>query len=315
MKKKFLYTLFLIGISNCLWSQKMDTVAIQLSQQKNPFNKQKFGIVTGVQAASYGTTLYFLNKIWYADYPKSSFHFYNDNGEWLKMDKLGHSYTAYQLSRAGFASWKWTGISDKKAILLASASGIGFQTIIETLDGFSLEWGWSWGDMAANTIGTGIWATQQLIWNQQRIRLKFSSHYNNYTDPVLEARTRNYFGNTFAERLIKDYNAQTYWLSANLHDFAPQSSLPKWLNIAVGYGAENMFGGYTNDWNTPSGWVNRNDLQRHGQLFISPDIDFEKIPTKSKVLKSVFFVLNAIKIPAPTLIISNGKVCGQMLYY
>jgi hypothetical protein len=48
---------------------------------------------------------------------------------------------------------------------------------------------------------------------------------------------------------------------------------------------------------------------------LSLDVDFEKIPTQKKWVKSLFFVLNAIKFPAPTLILSNGKWSSQWLYY
>src|SRR5690606_39292104 len=44
-------------------------------------------------------------------------------------------------------------------------------------------------------------------------------------------------GNTFAARLLKDYNAQTYWLSVDADKFF---TFPKWLNVAVGYGVADM---------------------------------------------------------------------------
>jgi asparagine synthetase B (glutamine-hydrolysing) len=87
------------------------------------------------------------------------------------------------------------------------------------------------------------------------------------------------------------------------------------LNIAVGYGADNMFGGYGNSWPSPNGDIVRNDIKRYQQWYLSLDVDFEKIPTKKKWVKSMFFVLNAIKFPAPTLMLSNGKWSSQWLYY
>ncbi|OJU23360.1 MAG: hypothetical protein BGN92_03335 [Sphingobacteriales bacterium 41-5] len=52
----------------------------------------------------------------------------------------------------------------------------GFLTVIEILDGFSNKWGFSWGDMAANVFGAGMFQGQQLLWNEQRIKFKFSFH-------------------------------------------------------------------------------------------------------------------------------------------
>lgn len=271
--------------------------------------------MTSLQGVAYGTSMIALNKIWYDGFPKSKFHYYNDAGEWLDMDKVGHGYTAYHLTRMSYRTWKWTGLSDKKAILIAGVTGLGYQTVIETLDGYSSGWGWSWSDMKSNTAGIGLWMSQELLWKKQRIRLKFSAHYNKYNDPILEKRTNEFFGSVFSERLLKDYNAQTYWLSANLHDFNKQLPVPQWLNIAIGYGADNMFGGYGNNWPGPNGSINRDDIKRFPQWYVSLDVDFEKVKTRKKWVKSLLFVLNTIKIPAPTLIYANNKWSSQWFYY
>ena len=308
-------TAFLISISS--WGQMHDSSFNPNSKytNKDSYFKKKVRIVSSLQTLSYGGSLIALNKIWYDGYPRSSFHFYNDAGEWLDMDKAGHSFTAYTLSRMSYASWQWAGVKGQKAILLAGLTGMGYQTIIETLDGFSSQWGWSWPDIGSNTAGIGLWMGQELLWKKQKIKLKFSTHYIKYADPQLEERNNQLFGSVWSERLVKDYNAQTYWLSANLHDFNENLPVPKWLSIAAGMGAENMFGGYGNNWPSAQGEIFRNDIKRYRQWYLSLDIDFEKIPTHKKWVKSLFFVLNAIKFPAPTLVLSNGKWSGQWLYF
>ena len=86
--------------------------------------------------------------------------------------------------------------------------------------------------------------------------------------------------------------------------------------VLLKYGWEqNMFGGFANNWSTPTGDVARMDLKRYAQWYLSLDVDFERIPTKSKALKSLFYVLDAIKMPAPTIMLANGKISGQWLYY
>ncbi len=94
-------------------------------------------------------------------------------------------------------------------------SGLAYQSVIELLDAHSENWGWSWSDMAANTLGVAVMMSQELAWNEQRFQLKFSSFPVRYTDPVLKARAIDQFGHTWAERTLKDYNSQTYWLSLN----------------------------------------------------------------------------------------------------
>ncbi|MGV3529076.1 MAG: DUF2279 domain-containing protein [Flavisolibacter sp.] len=262
----------------------------------------------GASVALYGGSFYYLNEAWYKKYPRSSFHTYNDSGEWMQMDKVGHAWTAYNTSRATTALWKWAGLPDKKAVVLGSLSGFAYLTVIEFLDGHSTEWGWSWSDIAANTSGSGLFALQQLAWGEQRIQYKFSSHKINY-EPGLKARADDLFGSSLPERLLKDYNAQTYWFSFNLHLFLPESRLPRWLNVSVGMGAQNMLGGYENVAFDENGnkIFDRSDLRRYRQWYIAPDVDFTKIHTNSRFLRTTFELLNVLKCPAPALEFSNGR--------
>lgn len=285
------------------------------SQQSNslisdsiPFRKRQkilayssFGIYAGM--------LVTLNQAWYANYPRSSFHFFNDNNEWLQTDKIGHAWGTYQLSRASYGAWRWAGASEKKAVLLGSLSGPGFLTVIEILDGFSAEWGFSPGDMAANIFGGGLFAGQQLLWQEQKIDYKFSFHRKDYGSALLNNRADNLFGKSLPERMLKDYNGQSYWLSFNIKSFFKQTNLPQWLNIAIGYGAEGMLGATENKWTDKNGTaIDRTDITRYRQWYLAPDINFTKIKTRSKFLKTVFFALNAFKFPLPGLELSQGKL-------
>jgi len=49
-----------------------------------------------------------------------------------------------------------------------------------------------------------------------------------------------------------------------------ESRFPKWLNVAVGYGAEGMVGSYYNPSNLPH-------FDRYRQYYLSLDIDFTRI--------------------------------------
>ncbi|PWU03962.1 MAG: hypothetical protein C5B52_02360, partial [Bacteroidetes bacterium] len=62
------------------------------------FHKGRFWLVAGGQAVIWAGSYVALNQAWYADYPKSSFHFFDDWDEWGKMDKLGHMWTAYNVA-------------------------------------------------------------------------------------------------------------------------------------------------------------------------------------------------------------------------
>jgi hypothetical protein len=53
-----------------------------------------------------------LNQLWYADYPRSDFHFINDNAEWLQMDKAGHIFLL-SFRAIGAEMLEWSGASQK----------------------------------------------------------------------------------------------------------------------------------------------------------------------------------------------------------
>jgi hypothetical protein len=155
-----------------------------------------------------------------------------------------------------------------------------------------------------------------MLWNEQRIVFKLSTHRPKYsTAPIqalnssetssLKERAGELYGNGFAELFFKEYNGQTIWASANIASFLPQKPkwIPAWLNVAVGYGIENVFGAERNKWYNEniSVFEAPSDVRRHSQVFVSLDVDFERIPTKSKALKSVFKLLNIFKVPFPTV--------------
>lgn len=274
-------------------------------------------LVGGINVVGYGASLIIFSNTWYKDYPKTSFHTFDDSKEWLQMDKVGHGWAAYNTGRASTEMWKWAGLSNKKATWIGGLSGTVYLTVIEFLDAHSAKWGWSWSDMAANILGSGLYISQQLGWEEQRIQFKFSFHYKNYSDPMLNERSDNLFGSSRIERMLKDYNGQTYWLSANLRSFFQGSNIPAWLNVAIGYGADGMFGGFQNIWiDEDTGMpVNRTDIKRYRQWFLAPDINFSKIKTNSKGVRLLLGILDAFKFPAPSLELSNGKLKVHAIHF
>lgn len=279
-------------------------------------NKQRMRLITAANIVGYGGSMAALYLAWYKDYPQSSFHTFNDNHEWQQVDKIGHVYSAYVESRASVAMWRWAGMERKKRIWIGGLSGAAYQTVIEILDGFSAQWGWSWGDFAANMAGSGLVIAQELAWDEQRVLLKFSFHKKNYGNSVLNQRANELFGKSIPERMLKDYNGQTYWLSANIKSFFKDAGVPAWLNIAVGYGGDGMLGAERNEWTDKNSIPHDfSAVKRYRQFYLAPDIDFTRIRTKNKLLKTTFFVLSCFKMPAPTLEMSNGKVRWHWLYF
>lgn len=260
------------------------------------------------ETVALGGALVGLNQLWYKDYEKSDFHFKNDNSDWLQMDKAGHSFSAYHMGRFGAELLEWSGASKKSQLIYGSTLGFTFLTAVEVMDGYSAEWGFSWGDVAANASGTILYVGQELLWDEQRIVPKFSFHRTPYAGARPEV-----LGSTFSEEILKDYNGQTYWLSVNIHSFFKESKkIPKWLNLAVGYGGEGMITSNDALVNT----IFLPEKERTRQFYLSFDVDLTKIQTQNHFLKSLFSVFNTIKVPAPTLEFRElGGVKGRILYF
>ena len=274
------------------------------AQDSSHFKKQRFIPIVASAGVIYAGSVAGLYQLWYKDYASESFHFFNDDTEWMQVDKVGHFYTAYQLSRISSDVLSWTGTKRKKAIWYGTGTGYLFQTTIEVFDGFSSEWGFSVGDMVANTLGCATLLSQYLAWNEVRIIPKFSFHTTNYANI-----SPNLLGSTFGQQLLKDYNGQTYWLSFNIRKLTQKDFFwPKWLCASVGYGAEAMVRGYLDG-------SNQMGYYPYRQVYFSLDIDFQSIHTKSKFLKTVFYTINMLKVPFPTLEFNNQGVKFHGIYF
>ena len=227
----------------------------------------------------------------------------------MGMDKIGHTTTSYYVGRLGYNAWRWAGMGEKKATWIGGLSGFFFLTTIEILDGFSAQWGASPGDLAANTLGSALFISQQLVWREQKIMLKWSYHstaFPGYRPDLL--------GRNLAQQMGKDYNAHTYWLSANLHSFAGSDSrIPRWFNLAVGYGATGMTGAVTNSANYKGMPIP--SFERRHLYYIAPDIDLSHIRTRSVLLKWVFEAVGFLKFPLPALEISGQGIKFHPLYF
>ena len=254
--------------------------------------------------AGYSGLLLGLNTLWYANEPQSSFHFFNDKRQWMQLDKAGHAYSSFHLSRLSAEALQWAGLPCRKAHLYGSLGGWLFMTPIEILDGFSPAYGASWGDVAANSIGSLLYAGQFVLWKEVRIKPKFSFHTTHF------AKIRpNTLGNHLPSQVLKDYNGQTYWLSVDLKKFLPEKShYPQWLHLAVGYGATEMVYALPED-NRQVGF------EPIRQWYLAPDIDLSHLRGKNKWLNSLIFLLDSIHLPAPALEWNKNGIHFHPLYF
>ena len=268
---------------------------IVLEIKKDSVNKKRLGALVLTECALYAGSMTGLYGLWYSGYAHTKFHFFNDDNEWLQMDKMGHATTSYYVGKVGYEALKWAGADDNKAIWYGGTLGLAFLTTIEVFDGFSSQWGFSLGDMTANVLGSGLFISQQLGWKEQRILLKWSYHQTEYPE-----YRPDILGKDWKETWVKDYNGQTYWLSGNIHSFLnKESNFPKWLNVSIGYGADGMLGGRDN----PTLYNNNTlpSFNRIRQFYIAPDIDLTRINTRSKTVNYILKTIGFLKFPLPAI--------------
>lgn len=258
-------------------------------------NQGRFiGVVAGT-AVVYALTSYFLGKTWYTK--RVPFHSFNDNGEWLQMDKVGHATTAYAISRGEYELFRWSGVNERASVLTGSLIALLYQTTIELFDGRSEGWGFSKGDMAANLTGIGLFMGQQYGFGEQKVGLRYG-----WRQSIYPQYRPNLLGQRIGNQMLKDYNGQQYWLSLNIASVLPVGpSFPRWLNLDLGYSGSGMTGGHANP---PYFDADGKEVKftRYRQFYLSPDVSLARLPglngTNAQPLVSAgqFF-----KIPAPSL--------------
>jgi hypothetical protein len=116
-------------------------------------------------------------------------------------------------------------------------------------------------------------------------------------------------GGNFPQRLIKDYNAQSYWFSFNIHSFLGKgNNFPGWINADFGYGADGMTGAVTNPKEVHGKPIPSFDRNR--KFFFGVDGAFTKhgtIPFPSWI--------NIFRIPTPVIELKEHKILFRPFYF
>ncbi|HMQ75862.1 MAG TPA: DUF2279 domain-containing protein [Flavobacteriales bacterium] len=263
-------------------------------------HRGRLAAVSGAGVAVMAGSLIGLNEAWYAQYERSRFHGFNDGAEWLQMDKAGHVFSSYWIGRWGQGLMRAAGVPQRQAAWVGAGTSLVFLTGVEVLDGFSAGWGFSGWDMMANAAGAGLFLGQELAWGQQRVKVKYSVWPGPYA-----AQRPDLLGASFAEQVLKDYNAQTIWLTLSAGAVRRRASAWGWLGLALGHGGDGML---TAEAEPGDG--------RFRQVLLAVDVDLERIPVRGKAWRTVLFLLNCIKLPSPAIEWrSDGRLMLHGLYF
>jgi hypothetical protein len=244
----------------------------------------------GLTSSAVGS-LVALNQVWYAPYATEKFHFFNDAGQWMQMDKMGHAFTGYLITNELNRVHYWA--AGKRQPWVGAVYAMSYLSTLELMDGFSSGWGFSGSDMLANGVGVGLAFSQDYFFKRQLILPKFSFSRSSYA-----AVRPEILGSTYAEQLLKDYNGQTYWVSLPIATFLNLPKRFKWICISLGYGCDAKLVGSQNTWN---------GFNARRQVYLSLDIDCSSLAPRHPKLNKVLSHLNFIKIPLPSIEFSSDK--------
>ena len=271
-------------------------------QSNDSIVKRNAKIVLGSHVVIYGGTVVGLNQLWFKDCKWIGMHSINDNGDWLQMDKLCHATTSYHTCLFGDESMRLAGLDSKRSALYGGAFSLLFMTSIELMDSGYEDWGFSWSDMAADVGGIALYTTQQLLWNKQRISLKYSFHPTEYAQYNPEE-----LGHNLISQSLKDYNGITIWAAFNIKELFLDSeiSFPEWLTVDLGYGAKGMIEPQPTS-----------DFERVRQFYLAPGVDLAKLHVENRYLKAMLRLFSVIKLPTPALEYNaSDKFIWHWLYY
>ena len=270
-------------------------------------NKKRAASIAGIFIGGYGGIYTSLGLGWYKGTARTKFHWFNDLHEWKQVDKYGHAMGAYQGGRAMIQLMKWSGCKKKSALIWGGASSFLMLSTLEVFDGFSASYGASVSDLGANFLGSALAVGNELLWNEQRIQIKISFHKTQYPKAVDDG----ILGENWTE-FLKDYNGHTHWLSFSVRPFLPDGNLkqiwPRWLNLAVGAGAEGMLGNYDDPLQA---WKKREFRKFH----LGIDIDLSQIKTHIGIVDWILGTINFVHIPAPSIEFSKHGVKLRALYF
>lgn len=224
----------------------------------------------------------FLNDLWWkGEYVPFHFNWRQDGQYAIGADKLGHQFMTCATTRAFDAAFRWCGVDSTTSVVAGAGVAMAYQTYIEVRDGYSRDYGFSWGDVLANTTGALLPVAQRFVPALRPLDLQISFSPS-------DAFKRGEYG-----AIIDDYTSTTHWLSIGVYDYLPaswQAWYPPWLNVAVGHSVANL------------------DGRGGGEhvVYLSLDWNFARLPGLPTWLRETLQLLHMYHLPAPAVRLTQG---------
>jgi hypothetical protein len=262
------------------------------AQDTSEVKPVRLAIVSGLTLGTVIPVHIYQQNAWWQG-PRAPFRFENDWVYALNVDKLGHMYAGYLLSRVFRYSLEWSGFSEHTSTFYGSVLGLSYQMYVEVEDGFHRVYGFSPGDAFFNMIGAAIPLAQ---WTFPVLR-NFTLKYSYWPSTGYENELKAGQGKAF----LDDYQGTTVWLAMDPHFLMGNrlsDAVPPWLGLAFGVGARDL---------NESGGGRR-------QATISLDYNFSRIETESRFLHAVLTVVDFFHLPAPGIRLDGNRVVFGIFY-
>jgi len=237
----------------------------------------RLGAISAVGLGAFAVGHVWLNDLWWKGAP-TSFHF-NVDQDWtyaLGADKVGHAYFTSMASTVLAGTFRWSGMDSVSAIWTGASVALLYQTYNEVRDGFSVKYGFSPGDVAANLLGAALPVAQHYAPCLRNVTFQISFY------PSQPFRDGMYVA------IIDDYESTTHWLSFDVAQMLPSESrawYPEWINLALGHSVRGLVG---------------SDNPQH-VLVLSLDWNLKRLPHLPDWMRRAFEYLHMYHLPAPAV--------------
>ncbi len=263
----------------------LDSTKVRDSSDSTSLSVPRLALVGGISAGSFVLGHVVFTDLWWKG-EQSSFHF-NWQDDWnyaLGADKFGHAITPYIATDLYRQAFEWTGMETQESVWWAGGVISLYTTYIEVRDGFSKEWGFSWGDFAANNIG--------IAW---RVVEVYEPWLNNVRWKISYWPSEAFKSGAYSS-IVDDYESTYHWASLNVNAILPESWEPWWpdfFNIAVGHSVQGVVA---------------LDGSGKQEIYLGLDWNTEGLPGDGAFWNWLKRTLNYYHLPAPTVRITPNVV-------
>ena len=277
-------------LSPCSWTPShADSAAIQFARDcQNPSRGlARAAAGLGLTGGYAGLYLYF-HHAWWSGTPAAKWFVENDwDREERDVDKFGHMFGGYQLTRLTSELLQAGCVAPSRAAAWAALYAYAFQFQIEEWDGTQQLYGFNPSDLIADATGALFAVAQQHTKALQYIKPVWSYR------PTEAYRRRNLPGHGGQPRATTDYSGQTYWFSTDVHGLLSDGAKPFWpslIRLSPGYSITDYVDPATGG-----------ALRAKRKILVSLDLDPEHLPGDNKVWRTIKHELAFFRIPGPTL--------------